>query len=276
MAFTNPFFTLAGQKERFQNVGAVLNIAFNPLRTDKKSTIAASVGGTTGKVLTTIANHPYATAGVATVIAKPAVAVTLAKQGLAQLTTKQKIVAGAAALPTAQLLISSPKARGAVVTAGSTLPSTLASAGQVTANFIENPSLTTGKEALKNPIIATVAAAATAVGVIKAGALVSSALNFRETKKQTAAFEEANILTKKAMAAETVLPVAGYAVNPTQGQLSSPITDSSTEPLEQQTKEIEKISRKQVSKKPIKRRKIYKEATIRNTIRVQNVNYSKH
>lgn len=60
--FKNKFLSKAGQKERLTNVVKTINAAFNPLSKDK--VIANTPSKTANKVLETVANHPYVTAGI--------------------------------------------------------------------------------------------------------------------------------------------------------------------------------------------------------------------
>lgn len=64
MAFQNPFFSVAGQKERIANVGQVLGIATGLYNPNKKSIVATTPIKPLNTALQTVANHPYITAGV--------------------------------------------------------------------------------------------------------------------------------------------------------------------------------------------------------------------
>ena len=64
MAFTNSFFSIAGQKERISNVGQVLGIATGVYNPQKLTISASTPSKTLNKGLEIVANHPYATAGV--------------------------------------------------------------------------------------------------------------------------------------------------------------------------------------------------------------------
>lgn len=64
MAFTNSFFSIAGQKERLANVGQVLGIATGVYNPQKLTISASTPSKILNKGLEVVANHPYATAGV--------------------------------------------------------------------------------------------------------------------------------------------------------------------------------------------------------------------
>jgi hypothetical protein len=267
MAFTNPFFSIAGQKERIANVGSVLNIAFNPFRSDQETKIVSSVGGTVGKAIETVANHPYATAAAATIVLKPAAAFSAARAAIAPLSTKTKVIAAAAAIPVTTFVAGSKKAQKAITSA----PSQLAAFGSNAAKLVEDPSISNLKNVItESPLI--VAGLAT-VGVLAAtpvvAGAVSSYVTLQEQKKQTKAFEQGVAIAEKQLNQPNVqsvpIPLAPEIVGP------APIIADSTSPLTQQTKEIEKIGRKQIAKKK-KKRKIYKEVPFKNIVRIANVN----
>ena len=66
--FNNPFFSIAGQVERIQNVGATLNAAFNPFAKVKGVSVTEDarkvLPPAVTSILETAASHPYVTAGI--------------------------------------------------------------------------------------------------------------------------------------------------------------------------------------------------------------------
>lgn len=148
MPFENPFFTRAGQKERLKNV---LNV-FNPF-TDVTQVLPS------GKPAPLI-NHPLAKIGLITAGAAAAAPATIVPvlgsaagvvgKTFAQLSPAGKI-ATAIALPIATgAIVQSPKTTLAVIKA----PSSLANLGGNVGKFVENPSLTSAKDIVKeNPIL---------------------------------------------------------------------------------------------------------------------------
>lgn len=83
--FSKPFFSVAGQKERLSNVVNVLKIATTGKDTSgQKTSIVSNTGNkVVDKVLSTAANHPYATAAVATagIMAAKALPAAIATKG---------------------------------------------------------------------------------------------------------------------------------------------------------------------------------------------------
>lgn len=63
MAFTKPFFSIAGQKERISNVGKVLGIATGVYNPQKLTITASTPSKTLNYGLEAVANHPYIAAG---------------------------------------------------------------------------------------------------------------------------------------------------------------------------------------------------------------------
>jgi len=272
--FKNPFFSIAGQKERLLNVAGVVNAAFNPF---SKSTVKANIKSKpVKKVVETIANHPYAAAAVGATAADPKAALAAGKAATkallakyAGLSTKSKVITAVAAVPTAQLFATSKKARsavGKVVTEG---PIQLSDLGKNVGKFIEQPSLSNLKNIVtESPLVVAAGAGAAAIA---AAPLVAGALSLAEQKKQTKAFEKQAEIAQKALQSQPSSVVSPSGPVTSELASPSPLISDSTSPLAEQTKEIEQISRKQVAKKPKKRRKVYKEKPLRNYIRINNI-----
>lgn len=202
-------------------------------------------------------------------IAKSAVGASIAKIGLVK-----TALLGTGAAVAAGTLTSSPTAAKKTVETISRLPQDAnpIKLGQSIGNFIENPSAATAKKIITdNPIIA---GAIVATGAVVGGkAIIGAASGAYQTNIQKQQLAEFSKQTKL-MEEQAVIPAAGLVAAPSQGSLISPIADSSTEPLAQQTKEIEKLGSRQVAKKAKKRRKIYKVQPIRQSVRILNVNNS--
>lgn len=176
-------------KEKFQNVGAVLNASFNPF---SKTKVQANVSNPTlKKGLELVANHPYATAGVVaggiTAVANPSAALSVGK-ALIPTTTKGKIVGTAASLVGVGLVKSNPLKAAEVAVS---TPSNLINFGSNVGGFLTDPSIENAKKIIKeNPIISGVTAA-TILGSVGLGAagIVSNIMNTRATKENTNAME---------------------------------------------------------------------------------------
>jgi hypothetical protein len=164
--FTNPFFSIAGQKERISNVGKTLNAAFNPFSKDK---VVANVSNTTLKsALEGVANHPYiAAAAVAapiTAVKYPAAAASAVKAILP--TSKKGVIASVVAAPIIAGVVAKAPAKtlGAVANA----PSALFNVGSNTGSLISDPSVGNLKNLVtENPVIVGGAAAVAAALLVK-------------------------------------------------------------------------------------------------------------
>jgi len=108
-AFSNKFLSIAGQKERLSNVGKVLGIAtgvYNPTKTKIQANTKSKV---VNYALETVANHPYAAAGVvasASTIYKnaPAISSIMTKSAGSSIATGTKIGLSSGALIGAGLI----------------------------------------------------------------------------------------------------------------------------------------------------------------------------
>jgi len=186
--FSNPFFSLAGQKERLTNVVATLKAAVTGqgVKSNTGSQIA-------DKILGTAASHPFITAGVGAVAVAPAAAGAAAKAGIQSLAKSYaasslttKVVVAAAVPIVGSAVLQSPKLQKGLINA----PSSLANFGTNVGEFAENPSIEKAKDVFKeNPIIAGgIAAAAAATiggGIGLAANTLATFSNTRATKANT-------------------------------------------------------------------------------------------
>lgn len=145
--FENKFLSVAGQKERFANVGATL----------KASLTGQGVKADTGskavdKVLSAAASNPFTTAAVVAVAAAPKVAATAVKQAVSSLTPKQQIAAAVVAPAAVSLAVSNPKGSAKAVASA---PSSIAKFTSNVYETIKDPSLEKVGDIYKEtPIIA--------------------------------------------------------------------------------------------------------------------------
>lgn len=188
-------------KEKIQNVGQVLNAAFNPF---SSTTVQANVKNPVIKTaLETVANHPYATAGVVaggiTAIKTPAIIPTVAKAVTPK--TPKGIVTAAIATPVVfgAVLKEPTKTIKAAVSA----PSELAQFGGDIATFAANPSVSNAKNIIEqSPLISAAAGIVAGAGIIKAGSsIIGGALQREAIQDQTKTLEAA--LTSKPMTSIT-------------------------------------------------------------------------
>lgn len=196
--FSNPFFSIAGQKERITNVGKTLNAAFNPFA--KVKGVTAKTGSETlNKVLSSVASHPYVSAGVVaagvTAMAYPQVAVNVLKKLIPKST-----------LGKAAAIVIAPSVIGGVATAvgnnptgaidlALSAPSKGFNVGQDIANVAQEPSLESGIAFIKAHPYASAATltaglAALGFGTIAIANLVSNYTNTKSIKENTEALDK--------------------------------------------------------------------------------------
>jgi hypothetical protein len=186
--FTNPFFSIAGQIERIQNVGNVL------LASVTKGGIKSNTNiKPLDTVLTAVANHPFITAGVAAAAVNPTAAFSATKSVASSLGTsfassslKTKALVVGGGIVGGNVLITSGKAREAVINT----PTALANFGQNIGTFSDNPSFDTAKNIVKeNPIISGIVATG---AVLAAGVGIGSLANTLATSANTRAINASN------------------------------------------------------------------------------------
>lgn len=180
--YQNNFFSIAGQKERIQNVGAVLNASFNPLAKNKD--IKANTGSeTVNKILETVAEHPYISSGVAagaiTTVSNPTAALNIAKT-LIPKSVPGKIAAAAAIPIVAGYVIESPINSASTAIAA---PSKLFDVGKDLGAFKSEPSLSAGIAFVKeHPYFTTSALITALAGLGYTSATILSLINnYRNT-----------------------------------------------------------------------------------------------
>jgi hypothetical protein len=188
MGFTNPFFSVAGQVERLQNVGAVLAIAAYPFSADK---VAVNIDNQPLKsAVSFVANNPYSTAAVATTLASPAALNSIGK-AVTSLPIKTQVIAGSAALIGTAFVSTNQPAQIAV---SKTLP--LLTPEQLTksaANLgrITNPGAQTSFSDVKDYVSSnpTLAVASIVGGALTFGS-IGAGLNYLATKENTNAVKK--------------------------------------------------------------------------------------
>jgi len=254
MAFLNSFFSIAGQKERIANVGAVVNAAFNPF---SKTTITANTGNATAnKALSTAVSHPYLAALTATAAIAPAATATVAgnvvksvagRYAAAPLGT-QVTLAGVGYVG-ANVLSTSSKARAAVINA----PSSIAKASQDVGVLIDNPSLSgVGQFIKEHPFTTAGAAAALAIGAAGASNLVATAINTSAVRANTAA-TAATVSTAVMPSAPSPLP-AVIPLTPAAVAAASPVASSPAAAVISPKKKRKSKKKKKKPKKKSKRK----------------------
>jgi hypothetical protein len=178
--FKNPFLSISGQIERFQNVGNVLSQSLNPFSNSKP---VANTGNTYANAALNIAvSHPYATAGVVT-----AGVTGLATSALSSLSTTTKIVGSAIASVAVPAVLVSPKATTAVANViSNTQPLRL---GSSIGNAIENPNSSNLKSIVSDnkTTLAVGGIAAAVVAGIAATGLIANYSNTQAVQENTKA-----------------------------------------------------------------------------------------
>lgn len=238
--FTNPFssdfFSVAGQKERLQNVVDVVSTAFNPFSKDK---VVANVQDATAKAtLEFVANNPYTTAGIISAGAA-APARSAIGSAVSGLSTTTKLVAGAATVAAVPALATSERLRvGAIKAIDTVTPEKIASFGAKTGNVVQNPSSGNLKNYLKEeaPLIATAVGATALIGGLRAAGVASTALSVIATEQNTKATEKAVAAAQAAPAQLATAYQNAYAkAAPALGGLGAPGTPSQTANVMPQT-----------------------------------------
>jgi len=189
MAFQNPFLSLAGQKERISNVGAVLASSLNPF--DKTKVVANTPSKTTNAALEFGANNPFTTAALVAAPfssgVKSAVSSAIGKLGLGT-----KVAAAAAATVAVPALATSEKARVAAINVASGLSAEkLVALGAQSGNLIDNPTLAGAKDLLsQNKVLAAAGGVALIAAIPAAASTIATFTNtqaVRENSKLAAA-----------------------------------------------------------------------------------------
>jgi len=273
--FSQPFLSVAGQKERLGNVVNTLGAAINPFDSNK---VESSIKGNVGKALSIAANNPYtAAAAIAIPISKVSVLPSVLTS------TKSKLIAGAAAIGTAAYASGGAKPTSDVLNViGASTPerilSTISGAGKVR----ETPTLSNAKSFAQDNagtlgVLATVGLVATGGKIanvasnIYAGSQQSAQTEavqdlVKATEKQTKELKRQDI-PKAPIQANTssiagttpITPVVSTTSMP-EGSPNNPIINASVgeEPKRRTYRKRKPIKACQPKRKPIYR-KIYKE-----------------
>lgn len=241
--FANSFFTIAGQKERLQNVGSTLLAAVGL----KEGGVISNTGvKKVDAVLGAAASHPFVTAGV--------VAGGMAAAGAKAPTAFQAVVtpiakATGAAVAKAPLksaavgivgltVLKSEKGREAVANA----PASVSSFTTNAAALIDNPSIEKAKKLVKeDPVLTGLVGAGGLVAIGAAGrgvaSIVTTQLNTEAVKANTAiatAGEAVSSVTGKSSAEKALLP----ETTSTKQNVAPPVDSSLEQPAEATPAEI--------------------------------------
>lgn len=256
-------------KAKIENVGAVLNAAFNPF---SKDTVVANVQNKALKTtLETVANHPYVSAGVVaggiTLAANPSVATSVGT-ALIPTTTKGKVIAAVAAPVVIGAVVSQPaESAKAVISA----PSNLANVGSNIATLIAEPTLEHAKDLIKeNPIIV---GSAIAAGTIAAGSVIIPAItsnrNIAAINEQTKAIQDSTTALLKDTEKDVVVKDTTLTTATTAAAPITPVT-AQTQPIYATTGNAKtSTKRKRRSSKPT-----IQNFTQKTNVIVQNKNTS--
>jgi hypothetical protein len=186
MAFKNPFFSLAGQRERFRNVADVVGISAKSILPWSKDRVRADVKSKKLKgVLEFVANNPYTVAGIAT--GAGALFKGGAKAGIERLgrfvagsfkrqPLKAAAVTGAGVIGAGALATSSKARKVAGRTLELSTPEGLSKTGGKLGEFIGKPS-GSGFVELVGRSLPAAAVGAAAVGLPLAGAYLQKRLS---------------------------------------------------------------------------------------------------
>lgn len=215
---------VADQSARLKNVVDV----YKSVLTGKGAQVVKSSGSEKlDQLVSSAASHPFISAGIIASAVNPAAALAALKQGGSKIATEYgqsklgtKVALGVAAPVVAGALMSSQKVRSEVVN----LPSTLTEFGADIGNAIDNPSLSSLGQIVKDNPVASSVAAAGILGVAGLGAasLISNVANTQAVKANTKATKQAiESLTQT----NTLLPDAVVALPAEKSLQSSAMTE---------------------------------------------------
>lgn len=252
---------------RLKNVKDVLAIAVNPF---SKDTIVSSSSNKVVKAATEfIANNPYTTAG----IAAAGVSGTI-KTAITSLSTKAKVVLGAATLATAPAIISSPTtAASALKVASGLTPEKIVKLSSDVGKTVETPTLSNLKDLVttNKTLLLAGGAAALIVGATKIAPAISNVSNIVATNANTKA------LTESAKAAQTsISPVANAApvtTLPVDTGVSKPLA---TNPVPQEPTPSPITAKTKTTTTKKRRKKSKCSSVAAKSIKRMNLNFSVH
>lgn len=178
--FENPFFSIQGQIERIQNVGATLVAAVSG------KGVQSNTGNTVvDSVLSKAASNPFGTALAVAVVANPTAALGTAKSAFNSLSPIGKVAAGVSA----PIVISAAVANPKIISGVANTPKTLSSFGSDLGTFSKTPSISTFENLVSNNKAISGIIGAGALATIGTGTVgtISTILNTQAVKKNTAA-----------------------------------------------------------------------------------------
>jgi len=260
MAFTNPFFSLAGQAERLSNAGNTILSALTGKGVEATTSIKPL-----NTALSTVASNPYLSAAAVATVVNPAGAVAAIKEvagaastafKAAPLATKAKVTVATGLI--APLIIAQP---GKTAQTIAEAPGNIVNFESNLVSFYKNPSLSSAKDIFKeNPVIAggaaVAAVAATGIGLAGTANTVATFMNTQAMKANT----KATILnaedTAGAIAAKNNDLAAAAPVLSTQSKEAVPGAKLTSTPLKAQPSTSKKAASK--SKRGRRKHKIFK------------------
>lgn len=269
--FTNPFLSLAGQKERLinagksiagavQNIGSTLTLGAIPKVKFEGNVIATKIAQNpvqTAAVIATVANPAGAVAAAKLVATKAAAAV---KSVVSSLSPTQKVLAAVATPIAAGAIVSSKKLQSGIATA----PSSLANFGSNIGKLVDKPSIKAAKELItENPVLTGITAAG-ALAVVGGG--IGLAANTIATMRNSSATAK----NSQIMEVPTAPAVAQIVTQPQEIRVIQPVAASPLveEKPKEETKAIttmkakpkKKAKKKKKKATPKKKKKVAKKA----------------
>jgi hypothetical protein len=219
MAFTNKFFSLAGQKERLKNVAGVLGQALNPF--SKANPVANVKSKPVKKALEFVAANPYSTAALAVPVAKPATLGKAAVTKVLKVAAKKPAVTIISTGVGGGILATSQRARNVTGKAVSKLtPEALLGAGGSIGQAIDDPTVKNIKDALaKAALPAAVAGAGLALAAPALAGGAASLISQKQTRDEIKELSSA-LNSKNGLLTDSTAPAAGVVASslPTAGQ----------------------------------------------------------
>lgn len=179
VTFSNPFFSIAGQKERLANAGNTVLAAITG-----KGVVSNTGQKQVDAVLGFAASNPFLTAVAGAIAANPSAAAGTLKAGYAALSPGAKVASVVAAPVVVGAVASNPK----LITKTAKAPSELASFGSDLGNLLEDPSLSNAAQVVKNSPLISAGIAAGGAALIGGGiaGTIATIQNTKAIKKNTA------------------------------------------------------------------------------------------
>lgn len=251
MAFVNSFFSIAGQKERVSNVGAVFTSIW------QGTGVVASTGS---KTLNTILEATATKSGILTAaaigaVAATPVAISAIGSRLAATSLTTKALATGGALIAVPAVVSNPSLGASAAATALKAPGNLATLGSDVGTFTKSPTVETALDLIRKnrSTLGVLAGAAVIAGGASAIAGINTLASTSATRANTAAIQASAVTVPPTVT--QYLPSPQMAVSPltpsTVAAVSSPVAATVQTPKK---KTVKRKKKKTTKKKKTKRK----------------------